>query len=63
MFKAKMIENGMEFAEVEDAVKAIMKISTDTTGFALRTVEKCDRSSSTNIRLMSSGTDENDCVS
>jgi hypothetical protein len=29
VFKAKMIENGMEFAEVEDAVKAILKISTD----------------------------------
>jgi hypothetical protein len=31
VFKAKMIEKGMEFAEVDDAVKAILKISTDTT--------------------------------
>ncbi len=30
-FKAKMIEGGIEFAEVEDAVKAILKVSTDET--------------------------------
>lgn len=30
-FKAKMIEGRMEFAEVGDAVKAVLKVATDET--------------------------------
>jgi len=31
MFKTKLIDGGMEFAEIEDCVKAILKVATDKT--------------------------------